>query len=124
MLYKSLIDTGLSCTKKTYGRGVGIPLGCVKGMVEDAALCYPGCQGNYNGVGPVCWDTCPKGKFGCGALCLNSEDECVKEMLSIAQEVALAVAEIASDPADAIVVLGKTVAKLAPELAKPICTIT
>uniref|UniRef100_A0A914R022 Uncharacterized protein n=1 Tax=Panagrolaimus davidi TaxID=227884 RepID=A0A914R022_9BILA len=96
--------------------------GCAKGLVYDAGLCYPECQGNYNGVGPICWDTCPNGKFGYEALCLNSADECIKDMLSNGQEVGLAVAEIASDPEDALLALGKIIVKLAPELANPICS--
>uniref|UniRef100_A0AC35GNR9 Uncharacterized protein n=1 Tax=Panagrolaimus sp. PS1159 TaxID=55785 RepID=A0AC35GNR9_9BILA len=119
---EGLVDTGASCTKTSYGRGVGTPLGCAHDLVYDAGLCYPECQGNYNGVGPVCWDACPSGKFGCGALCLDSEAECVIEMLSIAQEVGLAVAEIASDPFDAPAVLAETIIKLAPDLIKPLCS--
>uniref|UniRef100_A0A914PKF4 Uncharacterized protein n=1 Tax=Panagrolaimus davidi TaxID=227884 RepID=A0A914PKF4_9BILA len=118
------VDTGASCTKQTYGRGVGSPLICAKGLEYDAGLCYNPCEGNYNGVGPVCWDSCPEGKFGCGALCLDSEGECVEEMFSIGQEVGLAVAEIAEDPYDAPAVLIETVAKLAPELVKPMCYVT
>jgi hypothetical protein len=62
-------DIGISCTKKSKGRGIGKPLGCAENEENDAALCYPKCndvQGvkdvqaknpglQFNGVGPVCW---------------------------------------------------------------------
>ena len=36
-------DIGISCTKNSYGRTVGKPLGCKPDQVEDAGLCYPPC---------------------------------------------------------------------------------
>ena len=62
-------DIGVSCTKKTKGRGVGKPMVCADNEEYDAGLCYPKCddvQGvkdaklknpelKFKGVGPVCW---------------------------------------------------------------------
>jgi len=46
--------TGASLfAKNTYGRGVGVPLGCAPGQDYDAGLCYPPCGANQDGVGPV-----------------------------------------------------------------------
>lgn len=50
-----MTDIGVSCQKKTYGRGVGKPLGCSSGLEESGALCYPPCKNGYHGNGPVCW---------------------------------------------------------------------
>ena len=38
----------------------------------DGALCYEPCNAGYDGVGPVCWGTCPAGTTECGWLCLSS----------------------------------------------------
>jgi hypothetical protein len=55
-------DDGCTCRidpiifgKSSYGRGVGSPLGCHAGLVEDAGLCYPPCADGFTGVGPLCW---------------------------------------------------------------------
>jgi len=66
-------DIGISCGKKSYGRGVGVPLTCAKGLELSGAICYPPCSQGYNGIGPVCWKKCPAGFTSCGALCLKGQ---------------------------------------------------
>ena len=47
---------------KSYGRGVGEPLGCADNEEMNAGLCYPKCQVGYKGVGLVCLqESCPSG---------------------------------------------------------------
>ncbi len=56
--------------KKSYGRGVGKALHtCGSGKEKDAGLCYTQCKKGYNGVGPVCWGSCPAGTRNDGATC-------------------------------------------------------
>lgn len=63
-------DIGVSCAKKSYGRGVGkVPTKCQGGKEYDAGLCYKHCRSGYNGVGPVCWGKCQEGFTDQGALC-------------------------------------------------------
>ncbi len=58
------------CYKDSYGRGVGVPLSaCPSDKDKSGWLCYPKCQGGYDGVGPVCWQKCPGGYTDMGALC-------------------------------------------------------
>jgi hypothetical protein len=53
-----MTDTGVSCTKKSQGRGAGIPIhACADNMDKDGALCYPKCKPGFHGVGPVCWES-------------------------------------------------------------------
>ena len=76
-----MTDIGISCDKSSYGRTAGTPLGCKTGEEEDAALCYPPCKDDFNGVGPVCWENCPSNTTECGALCLAEGEECTSEIL-------------------------------------------
>ena len=96
-------NMGITCakglntyTKNSYGRGVGKPMICGRGLENDAALCYKKCKGGYNGVGPVCWGTCPKfQKVNCGAGCAKSKNQCalkVANMVLSAATVAINVA--------------------------------
>jgi len=66
-----MVDVGISCQKSSYGRGAGSVLVCQPGQEEDAGLCYQPCNAGYNGIGPVCWGSCPSGTSQCGALCLE-----------------------------------------------------
>jgi len=66
-------DIGISCAKKSYGRGAGTPLTCEDGEQYDAGLCYTPCSEGYDNVGPVCWGRCPQGFTQCGALCLKNQ---------------------------------------------------
>ncbi len=54
-----MTDIGVSCQKKSYGRGVGKVHSCADSEDKDAGLCYKKCDTGYTGVGPVCWaDNC------------------------------------------------------------------
>jgi hypothetical protein len=63
------------CWKETNGRGAGVPLDANTcdnpGWEKDphGLLCYPRCNANYTGVGPVCWQNCPAGFSDNGAFC-------------------------------------------------------
>ena len=55
-------DDGCTCrrppksyTKKSYGRGTGVALNCKENYELNGLLCYPMCQEDYVGNGPVCW---------------------------------------------------------------------
>ena len=53
-----MTDAGVSCTKKSHGRGAGTPIhACADNMDKDGALCYPKCKAGFHGVGPVCWES-------------------------------------------------------------------
>lgn len=78
-------DIGVSCAKASYGRTAGTPLGCPAGQVEDASLCYPPCDNDFNGIGPVCWGNCPTGFTPCGALCLNDGETCSGKIATLGQ---------------------------------------
>ena len=63
--------------KDSYGRGVGKPMGCATNEQYDAGLCYDFCRSNYYGVGPVCWQHCPKEmSYDYGAVCCTSKESC------------------------------------------------
>ena len=63
-------NAGITCAKKSYGRGAGKPLSsCGSGEEKNGALCYPKCSSGYYGVGPVCWEHCKSGWQDQGALC-------------------------------------------------------
>jgi len=89
-----MLDIGVSCQKNSYGRGAGVPLGCGTNQDEDAALCYPICKENWNGVGPVCWDVCPDNWYQCGALCLQESGQCSGEVTNITNAVLNVVLDI------------------------------
>ena len=77
-------DIGVSCTKKSYGRGAGVPMACPPGLQDDAALCYTECRSGYYGVGPVCWESCPSlDKVDGGALCCRDKATCTKKILDL-----------------------------------------
>ncbi|HYA14554.1 MAG TPA: OmpH family outer membrane protein [Syntrophales bacterium] len=70
-------DIGVSCQKKSYGRGVGKPLStCLSSEEKDAWLCYPHCKTGFHGVGPVCWQSCPSGRTDCGVGCSTGKNSC------------------------------------------------
>lgn len=74
-----MVDIGVSCTKKSYGRGAGtIPNGCNDGKVNQGGLCYTACRTGYKGVGPVCWaENCPtRFPTKCGMGCAVNSTEC------------------------------------------------
>ena len=44
---------------------------------NSSSLCYPPCKYKTEGVGPVCWGSCPNGTVECaGALCLQPSVDC------------------------------------------------
>jgi hypothetical protein len=70
-------DIGVSCSKDTYGRGVGQIPACTSGLQNDAGLCYGACPRDFDGVGPVCWGKCPaEFPVACGAGCAVSKEAC------------------------------------------------
>ena len=96
-------DIGVSCAKKSYGRGAGVPMICRSDQEQNGALCYPRCNSGYNGNGPVCWGSCPPGNHECGALCTDSQSDCVSKVLDITQNViglAVAIAATATGAID------------------------
>ncbi len=65
-----MTDAGVSCTKKSHGRGAGTPIhACADNMDKGGALCYPKCKAGFHGVGPVCWESCPSGLTDAGVSC-------------------------------------------------------
>jgi hypothetical protein len=80
-----MTDIGISCAKHSYGRGWGSGLSCSEHMEYDAGLCYPFCDKGYYGVGPVCWQSCPKRvyKYDCAALCLKNDTACTSKVLGM-----------------------------------------
>ena len=113
-----MTDIGISCSKESYGRTAGTPLGCKKGEEEDAALCYPPCRDDFDGVGPVCWENCPSGTNECGALCLVEGDKCTKEILDMAKVVVKAAVAFATGKDKGAII---DIAKLAKDLDYPNC---
>jgi hypothetical protein len=74
-----MTDIGVSCAKKSYGRGAGsVPTHCQAGKEYDAGLCYTPCQNGFDGVGPVCWGSCPSGFDDHGATCYRPPNVIVK----------------------------------------------
>lgn len=60
-----------TCWKDSYTRGAGFVLTQCRGTDElNGELCYPKCDNNYNGVGPVCWEKCKPGYADRGAFCI------------------------------------------------------
>ena len=94
-------DIGISCTKPSYGRGVGlVPTICKDGKENNAGLCYQPCRAGYKGVGPVCWEvTCPTVNgtqwIDCGAGCAQSTKTCATAVIDMAISPLVAVLSIA-----------------------------
>jgi hypothetical protein len=73
------------CWTSKFFRGVGQPISsCSDGMERSGLLCYPKCESNYTGIGPVCWKGMhPKGRgFGhimnCNSTLENSGGFCYR----------------------------------------------
>ena len=82
-------DDGGTCRKDvvitpqpSYGRGAGVPLVCASTLEMDAGLCYGPCAGGRDGIGPVCWASCPEGMVTCGAGCAVSDAVCSNTLIS------------------------------------------
>lgn len=65
----------LSCPVKIV-LGDPTPLVCADGLEQDGALCYPPCQGGFDGIGPVCWQYCAPGTSDCGIGCAKDTATC------------------------------------------------
>lgn len=97
---QDMTDIGVSCAKQSYGRGVGEGAFCQAGQEQDfqGGLCYPRCNPGTNGVGPVCWSSCPSDyPVDCGAACGVSESACafaIMEQVQSSADVALNVAAL------------------------------
>lgn len=75
-----MTDIGVSCQKRSYGRGAGTAMDCRSGLEKDGALCYPKCKPGYHGVGPVCWQDCPSTQpVNCGAGCATTSANCAEK---------------------------------------------
>ena len=101
-------------------------MNCASGLQYDAGLCYKSCGGaDYQGIGPVCWQNCPKTKYECGALCIDGGAlECTAEVLEAVKDVvetALDIAEAAETGGANFVLVVKDVAELAEFFIRPIC---
>jgi hypothetical protein len=94
-------DAGVSCTKKSYGRGAGTVPQCPPPLIADetggpAGLCYPQCKTDYHGIGPVCWQNCPNGLVDCAAGCAASNTECASTTFSQVFSVVMVAVNIAT----------------------------
>jgi len=117
-------DIGISCGKKSYGRGVGEPLTCAKGLELSGAICYPPCKAGYKGIGPVCWGGCPAGYNACGALCLKDKS-CAGKLLDYGKTALKIVEDTASKsaagPAGMVIGAIPGTVELVKGLVYPIC---
>lgn len=70
-------DTGTGCTKPTYYRGAGEPLGCPSGYEKSGQVCYPACKPGYEATVTRCTLKCPSQQnWDCGAACAIDQLEC------------------------------------------------
>lgn len=70
-------DTGTGCTKPTYYRGAGEPMGCGSGYEQSGGLCYPACKAGYQQVAANCTLKCPSQQsWDCGAACSTDQATC------------------------------------------------
>ena len=87
----------ITYAKDSYGRGAGYPMTCPPDHPDEyAALCYPPCPAGFNGVGPVCWETCPAAAgypIDGGALCCDNSSDCNSKILDLCAGLPIAVAE-------------------------------
>lgn len=114
----------IAYAKKSYGRGVGVPMGCASDEDYDAGLCYPKCPSGYAGVGPVCWETCPAARPAeDAALCCTSAADCNEYVEKVAkatiQTIAAAV-EAGEDPTKSVDAI-KQALELALDFVLPLC---
>jgi len=87
--------------KKSYGRGVGRPLGCSKQQDYDAGLCYKKCDPGYTGVGPICWGLCPPTlPSNAAAICCTNTTVCNDKVVDMFRGVSTAIEAIAESQKD------------------------
>lgn len=90
-------DIGVSCKKPNYARDVKPLTDCPAGLEKDGALCYPKCQNDYTGVGPVCWQNCPSQQnVDCGAGCATTKGQCAKAVFTMTSAPIIAAVKIAA----------------------------
>ena len=70
----------------------------------------------------MCWHECPAGKYECGALCVDSEGDCVADMLKLGNDVFDVLADLVEGPEEAPAAIGLATTKVAPDLDHPICS--
>jgi hypothetical protein len=97
--YEALVSgpaaSGLDLTRQPYDRGIGnAPTACLNGKENDTGLCYPKCNTNFSGIGPVCWGQCPAGWTNCGMGCAKSANECAKTAVGQVTAVGLSATSI------------------------------
>lgn len=118
-----MTDIGVSCEKKSYGRGAGRPMSCKSHEVQKGALCYPQCPSDYDHGGPVCWKRCGEGhETNCGAMCGKSPSVCALEVTNMVLASGELVANIAGaaltgGAANASMKAAKTAAKTGAKVA-------
>ncbi|RHY00375.1 hypothetical protein DYB36_013220 [Aphanomyces astaci] len=78
----------LSCAKKITIMGPSLGT-CASNEDRDAGLCYPKCNPNYTGVGPVCWGRPPTSWVHCGLGAAKTSRICATaikdQILSVGQ---------------------------------------
>ena len=62
----------------------------------DGGLCYPQCNGGFDGVGPVCWQYCDNSMVNCGLSCAKTTEDCVLATVDQTISVLILAANIAS----------------------------
>jgi len=90
---------------------------CFSNEENDGLLCYENCRDGYNGVGPVCWQTCDDSQVDCGAGCAKTSLECgmtvanqvMAPLVVAANIVTMGVADTAADATKTVMVGGKNV---------------
>lgn len=114
-----------TCWLKSHARGFGrIPSGvltrkrtCNAGREMSGGLCYDKCpQGQ--GVGPVCWGSCPIGTKSCGVLCQIEGEKCIGMVTKVTKDViSTGVKGVGQDYLGAV----KGAMQVGSDLAYPIC---
>ncbi len=89
-------DIGVSCKKPNYARSVKPLTRCVNGLQKDGALCYPKCQRDFTGRGPICWQNCPSHQsVNCGAGCATTKGKCASAVFNMTSAPIIAALKIA-----------------------------
>ena len=90
-------DIGVSCKKPSTARDIKPLTNCPAGLEKDGALCYPKCQNDFTGRGPVCWQNCPSQQdVDCGAGCATTKGECAKAVFTMTSAPIIAAVKIAA----------------------------
>jgi len=87
-------NSGATCVKPSQPRE-DAPMICKAGEDQGGALCYPQCNADYTGVGPVCWGGCPANWTQCGAACGKDSAACADKIINMIEKTAEMVANIA-----------------------------